>query len=83
MLRVQYFYVFLKYNMHFLICVKDATTLDDVNNLFELLGWEILASQRQIERATMVFKSLLQGVAPKFPRRKFLHRESAYSDPLF
>ena len=27
----------------------------DVNNLFELLGWKSLVSQRQIERATMVF----------------------------
>ena len=30
----------------------------DVNNLFELLGWKTLASQRQIERTRMVFKPL-------------------------
>ena len=45
-----------------------------VNNLFELLRWKSLVSQRQIERATMVFKSL-QGLAPG---SKIVHRDSGY-----
>ena len=49
----------------------------DVNNLFELLGWKSLVSQRQIERATMVFKSL-QGLAPEYLCSKFVHRDSSY-----
>ena len=49
----------------------------DVNNLFELLGWKSLVSQRQIERATMVFKSL-QGLAPEYLCSKFAHRDSGY-----
>ena len=48
-----------------------------VNNLFELLGWKIVAYQRQIERATMVFKSL-QGLAPEYFRLKFVLRKSGY-----
>ena len=47
----------------------------DVNNLFELLRWKSLVSQRQIERATMVFKSL-QGLAPEYLCSKFVHRDS-------
>jgi len=35
----------------------------DAGHLFELLGWKNLASQRQIQRATMVYKSL-HGLAP-------------------
>jgi len=34
----------------------------DISNFFEQLGWKTLSSQRQIERATMVFKSP-QGLA--------------------
>ena len=47
----------------------------DVNNLFELLRWKFLVSQRQIERATMVFK-FLQGLAPEYLCSKFVHRDS-------
>ena len=47
----------------------------DVNNLFELLRWQSLVSQGQIERATMVFKSL-QGLAPEYLCSKFVHRDS-------
>ena len=49
----------------------------DVNNLFELLGSKTLVSQRQIVRATMVFKSL-QGLAPEYLCSKFVHRDSGY-----
>ena len=49
----------------------------DVNNLFELLRWKSLASQRQIEIATMVFNSL-QGLAPEYLCSKFVHRDSGY-----
>ena len=48
-----------------------------VNNLFELLRWKSLVSQRQIERATMVFKSL-QGLAPEYLCSKIVHRDSGY-----
>ena len=37
----------------------------DAGHLFELLGWKNLASQQQIQRATMVFKSL-HGLAPDY-----------------
>ena len=49
----------------------------DVNNLFKLLGWKTLVSQRQIERATMVFKPL-QGLVPEYLCSKFVHRDSGY-----
>ena len=48
-----------------------------VNNSFELLRWKSLVSQRQIERATMVFKSL-QGLAPEYFCSKIVHRDSGY-----
>ena len=37
----------------------------DVNNLFELLRWKSLVSQRQIEKATMVFKSLHLSISAR------------------
>ena len=49
----------------------------DANNLFELLGWKSLVCQRQIERATMVFKSL-QGLAPEYLCLKIVHRDTGY-----
>ena len=49
----------------------------DVNNLFELLRWKTQSSQRQIERATIVFKSL-QSLAPEYLCSKFVHRDSGY-----
>ena len=49
----------------------------DVNNLFELLGWNSLVSQKQIEKATIVFKSL-QGLAPEYLCSKFVHHDSGY-----
>ena len=48
-----------------------------VNNLFKLLRWKSLVSQRQIERATMVFKSL-QGLVPAYLCSKIVHRHSGY-----
>ena len=43
-----------------------------VNNVFELLGWKIPVSQGQIERATILFKSL-QGLAPEYRCWEFFH----------
>ena len=48
-----------------------------VNNLFELLRWKSLVPQRQIERATMVFKSL-QGLSLEYLCSKIVHRHSGY-----
>ena len=52
----------------------------DVNagHLFELLGWKNLASQQQIQRATMVFKCL-HGLAPDYLCSKFERQETAYN----
>ena len=50
----------------------------DAGHLFELLGWKNLASQQQIQRATMVYKSL-HGLAPDYLCSKFKRREIAYN----
>jgi len=50
----------------------------DAGHLFELLGWKNLASQQQIQRATMAYKSL-HGLAPDYLCSKFERRETAYS----
>ena len=50
----------------------------DAGHLFEHLGWKHLASQQQIQRATMVYKSL-HGLAPDYLRSKFERRETAYN----
>ena len=50
----------------------------DAGHLFELLGWKNLASQQQIQRATMVFMSL-HGLAPDYLYAKFERRETAYN----
>ena len=49
----------------------------DVKKLFELLGWKSLVSQRQIEKAIMVFKSP-PGLAPEYLCSKFVYRPSGY-----
>ena len=49
----------------------------DAGHLFDLLGWKNLASQQQIQRATMVFKSL-HGLVPDYLCSKFERRETAY-----
>ena len=48
----------------------------DAGNLFEFLGWKNLASQQQIQRATMVYKSL-HGLVPDYLCSKFERRETA------
>ena len=48
----------------------------DAGHLFELLGWKNLASQQQIQRATMVYKSL-HGLAPDYLCSTFERRETA------
>ena len=50
----------------------------NAGHLFELLGWKNLASQQQIQGATMVFKSL-HGLAPDYLCSKFERRETAYN----
>ena len=45
----------------------------DISNFFEHLGWKTLSSKRQIERATVVFKSP-QGLAPEYRSLKFIYR---------
>ena len=50
----------------------------DAGYLFELLGWKYLASQQQIQRATMVNKSL-HGLAPDYLCSKFERRKTAYN----
>ena len=50
----------------------------NAGHLFELLGWKNLASLQQIQRATMVFKSL-HGLAPGYLCSKFERRETAYN----
>ena len=50
----------------------------DAGHLFELLGWKNLASQQQIQRATMVYRSL-HDLAPDHLCSKFERRETAYN----
>jgi len=47
----------------------------DAGYLFELLRWRNLSCQQQIQRATMIFKSL-QGLAPEYLCSKFQRRET-------
>ena len=50
----------------------------DSGYLFELLGWKNPASQQQIQRSIMVYKSL-HGLAPDYICSKFERRETAYN----
>ena len=50
----------------------------DAGHLFKLLGWKNLAYQQQIQRATMVYRSL-RGLAPNYLSSKFERREVAYN----
>ena len=50
----------------------------DAGHLFKLLGWKNLACQQQIQRATMVYRSL-HGLAPNYLSSKFERREVAYN----
>ena len=45
----------------------------DVNSLFDKLSWKDLNSQRQIQKALMVFKSL-NGLLPEYLTSKFVTR---------
>ena len=45
----------------------------DVNSLFDKLSWKDLNSQRQIQKALMVFKSL-NGLVPEYLTSKFVTR---------
>ena len=51
---------------------------EDAGYLFELLGWKNLARQHEIEKATMVYKSL-HGLAPEYLCSRFAIRETAYN----
>ena len=45
----------------------------DAGHLLKLLGWKNLTCQQQIQRATMVYKSL-RGLAPEYLSSKFERR---------
>jgi len=45
----------------------------DVDSLFHILSWKDLQSQRQIQKAQMVFKSL-NGLVPEYLTSKFVTR---------
>ena len=49
---------------------------EDACYLFELVGWKNRARQHEIEKATMVYKSL-HGLAPEFLCSRFALRETA------
>ena len=51
---------------------------EDAGYLFELLGWKNLARQHEIEKATMVSKSL-HRLASKYLCSRFAIRETAYN----
>ena len=51
---------------------------EDAGYLFGLLGWKNLARQHEIEKATMVSKSL-HGLAPEYLCSRFAIRETAYN----
>ena len=51
----------------------------NVDSLFQILGWKDLKSQRQIQNALMIFKTL-NGLVPEYLTSKFIKRnESNYS----
>ena len=51
---------------------------EDTGYLFELLGWKNPARQHEIDKATMVSKSL-HGLAPEYLCSRFAIRETAYN----
>ena len=51
---------------------------EDAGYLFELPGWKNLARQHEIEKATMVCKSL-HRLAPEYLSSRFAIRETAYN----
>ena len=51
---------------------------EDAGYLFELLGWKNPARQHEIEKATMVYKSL-HRLAPEYLSSSFAIRETAYN----
>ena len=51
---------------------------EDAGYLFELPGWKNLARQHEIEKATMVSKSL-HRLAPEYLSSRFAIRETAYN----
>ena len=51
---------------------------EDAGYLFELLGWKNPARQHEIEKATMVYKSL-HRLAPEYLCSRFAIRETAYN----
>ena len=51
---------------------------EDASYLFEFLGWKNLVRQHEIEKATMVYKSL-HRLAPEYLCSRFAIRETAYN----
>lgn len=50
----------------------------DADNILENLGWKNLTCQRQIQRATIVYKSL-HGLVPEYLCSRFVSRDTKYS----
>ena len=52
----------------------------DASQLFQNLNWKNLSTQRDIQKALMVFKSL-HGLAPEYLSSKFIARSNTTSYP--
>ena len=57
---------------------RQITKTTKPSSLLENLGWKNLTRQRQIQRATMVYKSL-HGLVPEYLCSKFVSRDTTYS----
>lgn len=53
----------------------------DATHLFQNLNWKNLSTQRDIQKALMVFKSL-NGLAPEYPSSRFIARSHTTSYTL-
>ena len=51
---------------------------EDAGYLFELLGWKNVARPHEIEKATMVYKSL-HGLAPEYLCFRFAIQETVFN----
>ena len=49
----------------------------NAGHLFNILGWKNLKCQQQLQRATMVYRSL-NGLAPNYLSSRFEKRETIY-----
>ena len=58
--------------------LTDSNYDADAGHLFKLVEWKNLTSLQQIQRTTMVYKTL-RGLAPEYLRSNFERRETAYN----